>query len=337
MPGAPQPVVEMLWEPHDPHETLRERFGFRAPASAGRWIAATVNTHWDAQIEAVERIVISHTNALAWLASSSGDRLIAKWSVATDTFASLSRVSRFTHWLHVNGLPVSAPLPSLAGCLQVETEKVSMCLQRVVEGDLLDVDDLDQVRAARQVLARLHHALTDYPRHDHILPAYARPQPLAARIASWLNSAGPHVPDAGRTALRSLVQDAPTTPLPVQLVHGDFRSSNIVCVGSRIAAVIDFESARLDHCADELARSAVLLGTRFRDWGPVSPEVRATFLAGYESERALTPVEQYWWNALVLWYTLAFVPPGDDPTGWGSSALGQLAALQPIVSAVGQV
>src|SRR5690606_35669864 len=148
MPGAPQPVVEMLWEPHDPHETLRERFGFRAPASAGRWIAATVNTHWDAQIEAVERIVISHTNALAWLASSSGDRLIAKWSVATDTFASLSRVSRFTHWLHVNGLPVAAPLPSLAGCLQVETEKVSMCLQRVVEGDLLDVDDLDQVRAA---------------------------------------------------------------------------------------------------------------------------------------------------------------------------------------------
>jgi homoserine kinase type II len=129
------------------------------------------------------------------------------------------------------------------------------------------------------------------------------------------------VPAAGRRTLQRLVADAPSDPLPIQLVHGDFRSSNILCGPSAIAAVIDFEDARLDHCLDEIARSAVMLGTRFRDWGPVSADVRATFLAGYESVRPLTPVEQGWWDILVLRYALTPVPPGDDPTGWGPSAL----------------
>jgi homoserine kinase type II len=52
--------------------------------------------------------------------------------------------------------------------------------------------------------------------------------------------------------------------------------------------------------------------------------VRAQFLAGYQAECPLTPVEAGWLDILVLWQTLVMVPPGDDPTGWGSSALSQL-------------
>jgi len=152
---------------------------------------------------------------------------------------------------------------------------------------------------------------------------------LAARVTKWLDSAGEHVPEAARATLRRLVAGAPAAQLPTQLVHGDFRSSNILCTGPKIAAVIDFEEARIDHCIDELARSAVLLGTRFRDWGPVSAEVRTIFLSGYQSRRRLTPVEECWWDILVLWYALALMPPGDDPTGWGPSALSQLAELAP--------
>ena len=102
-----------------------------------------------------------------------------------------------------------------------------------------------------------------------------------------------------------------------------------MCAGPEIAAVIDFEEARLGYRVDGLARSAVMLGTRFRDWGPVSAEVRETFCAGYQSVRRLTPVEAHWWDVLVLWYALALVPPGDDPTGWGPSALSHLAERVP--------
>lgn len=320
------PSLAMLWEADDPHEMLAERFGFEDAASAGRWVAATVHKLWGVHVDSCERIVISDRNALAWLTTRSG-QLLAKWSVSPARFPRLRQIAQLTHWLEDRGLPVSAPVPSLDGRLQVELEDVSICLQRVIRGDLLDVENRDQVRAAGATLARLHDALEAYPGTDQIVPPEARPEPLVARVTDWLSSAGGHVPELGRNTLRRLVADSPSDSLPTQIVHGDFRSSNVLCAGPTIAAVIDFEEARLDHCIDEVARSAVMLGTRFRGWGPVSAEVRARFLSSYQSVRRLTPVEESWWNVLVLWYSLALVPPGDDPRGWGSSALDHLAEL----------
>ncbi|PSL02102.1 homoserine kinase type II [Haloactinopolyspora alba] len=320
------PKLEMLWEAHDPQTALAERFGFRDAVSAGRWVTITVHEHWGIHIDSCERIVISGRNALAWVTSPSG-QLLAKWSVAPERFARLSQIARLTQWLDGKELPVSSPVQSSTGQPQVEVDKASMCLQRVIQGDLLDVDDDDQVRAAGAALAQLHQALDGYPDADQVVPHQARPQPLAVRVTDWIDSAGDHVPKPARDALGRLVAGAPADRLPTQLVHGDFRSSNVLCAGYKIAAVIDFEEVRVDHCIDEIARSAVMLGTRFRDWGPVSAEVRATFLSGYQSVLQLTPVEKSWWAVLVLWYAMALVPPGDDPTGWGSSALSHLAEL----------
>jgi len=74
-----------------------------------------------------------------------------------------------------------------------------------------------------------------------------------------------------------------------------------------------------------LTGSAVLLGTGFRDWGPVSSEVRTWFLAGYQSVNPLGRTESYWWDVLVAWSSLGMVPAGEDPTGWRSEALSQLS------------
>ena len=51
----------------------------------------------------------------------------------------------------------------------------------------------------------------------------------------------------------------------------------------------------------------------------------AEFLTGYQSKRPLTPAEAGWLDILLLWQGLAMVPPGDDPTGWGPSALSQMS------------
>lgn len=297
--------------------------------SAVRWVAGVLGEHWGVRIRSCERVVISDHNALAWVTTSSG-RLLAKWSVTLEGFPRLIELARLTRWLDGQGLPVSAPVPALDGRLQVEVDGASMGLQREIEGELLDTVDTDQVRAAGAVLARLQNALAEYPDADRIAMLEGRPSELLAdRVTNWLDSGASHVPATGRDTLRRLVADAPTGHLPVQLLHQDFRSANILCTGAEIVAVIDFEEARLDHQVVELARSAVLLGTRFRDWGPVSAEVRARYLRGYQSVRQLTPIEADWWNILVLWHALAMVPPGDDPTGWESSALICLAEMTP--------
>jgi homoserine kinase type II len=314
------PVLEMLWEPHDPRHALDERFGFSDGGSAGRWVATMLDEHWGIRIESCERIVMSGGNAIAWVGTPSG-RLLAKWSVVLERFPRLATTARLTRWLHGRGLPVSAPVPARDGRLQVEVDGVSMGLQREIVGDLLDIADPNQVRAAGAALARLQDALAAYPGADQIAALAVSSKPLTARVTDWLDSRADHLPMAARDTLRRLVAAAPADRLPRQLVHFDIRSANILCAGGEVAAILDFEEARHDYRIVELARAAVLLGTRYHDWGPVPAGVRAEFLTGYRSERPLTPAEAGWLDILLLWQALAMVPAGDDPTGWGQSAL----------------
>ncbi|BFU43648.1 phosphotransferase [Krasilnikovia sp. MM14-A1004] len=324
MIGSQVPVLEMLWETHDPRRTLDGRFGLSNAEAAGRWIAALVDEHWGIRIDSCERIVMSGGNALAWIRTPSA-RLLAKWSVVPERFPQLVQTARLTSWLHGRGLPVSAPVPARGGRLQVETGRVSMGLQREIVGDLLDTADPDQVRAAGAVLARLQDALAAYPDADRLPVLAGSSEPLTDRVTDWLDSRAEHLPAAARETLRGLVTSAPPDRLARQLVHFDFRSANIVCARGEIAAILDFEEAQHDHRLVELARAAVLLGTRYRNWAPVSADVCAAFLTGYRSECPLTPAEAGWLDILLLWQALAMVPPGDDPTGWGPSALSQLS------------
>jgi homoserine kinase type II len=320
---AQAPVLEMLWEAHDPHQVLSGRFGFGDSRAAGQWVAAMLDEHWGIAVDVCERIVISDGNALAWLATPTG-RLLAKWSVVPERFPRLAEVARLTRWLDEQGLPVSAPVPTPDGRLHTGVDGVSMGLQRVIDGALLDIADPGQVRAAGAVLARLQDALAAYPQADHT-PALAGPaEPLTQRVTGWLGTRAAHIPVAARDALRRLVTDAPPDRLPRQLVHFDFRSANILCAGGEITAVIDFEEARYEHRLVEVARAAILLGTRYHNWEPTPAQVRTQFLAGYQDVNPLTPAETAWLDILLLWQALAMVPPGDDPTGWGPSALNQL-------------
>ena len=328
MTGLNAPILEMLWEKDDPAEVIASRFGFEDAAGAGEWVAAMVGDHWGFEVDSVTRVVMSGHNALAWISAPSGS-FLAKWSVLPERFPRLSALSQLTAWLGEEGLPVSEPLRSVDGRVQVEIgRRTSISLQRQIRGQLLDVTVRDEVRAAGAALAKLHAALARYPSTEDVAGLADPPKPLAARITGWLNSdhSSALTPSA-REKLTVLVASSPPDRLSAQLVHGDFRAANILCAEHQVAAVLDFEEARFDFPIMELAQSAVMLGTRFRDWGPVSPHVHAWLLDGYESERPLTPAEAGWWNLLVLWFSLLLVPPGEDPTGWGSAARDLLAGL----------
>jgi homoserine kinase type II len=247
--------------------------------------------------------------------------------VNPERFARLAALSRITGWLGKEGLPVSAPVPASDGSLQVEVATVSVGLQRQIVGELLDVSDGAMVRAAGAVLARLHVSLADHPFADEMPQSAGQQLDIHARISAWLDSEQSRsAPEVARVELRRLAASRSAEPLRAQLVHGDFRSANVLMAGERVAAILDFEEARLDFPVVELAHTAVLLGTQYRDWGPVSREVHNWFLAGYQSVRPLRESEIQWWDALVLWFSLMFVPAGDDPTGWGASVMQLLRA-----------
>ncbi|MER6972459.1 phosphotransferase [Nocardioides sp. NPDC000445] len=237
------PKISMLWESADPGATLIERFGFASATEAVDWVTGVLAEHWGLRVAACERLVISDANCLAWLVVD-GSRMIAKWSMRPGVFARLAAIARLTVWLGERGIPVSMPQAARDGRVQVEVDGFSLGLQRVVDGELLDVTDPVQIRAAGEMLARMHAAMADYPER---IPT---DEPLAHAA---------------------------------QLVGNDFRSANILWSGGKIAAVLDLEEASYRRRIDDLAQAAVLLGTRYHDWEPTPVDVREAFVAAYAS------------------------------------------------------
>lgn len=253
------PAVEMLWESTDPHEELTNRFGFSDGAAAADWVAGILGRYWELDDARCNRLVISGRNVMAWV-EAENQPLIAKWSSVPQRFSRLEDAARLVSWLASQEVPVAAPVAASDGRLMVELGNVATGKLRsrlplpgsrflvgvlpVVEGDLLSVEDPGQVDEAGRMLARIHQALAAYP------------GPLGTR----------------RRGVRG------------QLLHNDFRSANILHDGTRISAVLDFEEITHGTRAADIAKSAVLLSTRYRDWGPTSESVRTAYVAAYDYE-----------------------------------------------------
>lgn len=241
----------MLWESTDPTSALVARFGFTDSASAVAWLGDALWDGWAIRVDGCDRLVISAGKLLAWI--TSGDRrLIAKWSVVPAQFPILADTASLALWLHDRGIPVSAPLAAIDGRLRVERSNVSLGVCPIIDGDLLDVADLSQVKEAGQMLATVHEALGAYPRSIAGAPA---------------TSSG-------------------------QLVHNDYRSANILHDGNAITAVLDFEEVTYRPRVADLAKAAVLLGTRYHDWAPTTRETREAFVEAYQDQAPLTNAEQ---------------------------------------------
>jgi homoserine kinase type II len=297
----------MLWESTDAHVALWQRFQFASAEHAIHWLMKTVARSYALSVESVDRFVISSSNLLAWLTTADGP-LIAKCCAVTSAHDWLSNVAELVVWLDQHHLPVSAPLRTRTGQRQVLCDHLTLGLQRVIPGQLLDPTQLVQARTAGTILARLHTALAAYPRATDFTALSPLPS-LDAVINEWIEKNSARLSDPALVAgSRALVQQVRTRPLPklaIQLVHGDFRAANILWHAEKIAAVLDFEELRWGYSVNDLAWAAVHLGTRFRQWGAVSAEVHAAFVAGYESIHRLIGAERAWLPALMTWHSIA--------------------------------
>ena len=181
-----------------------------------------------------------------------GQQVIVKCSVDVASFSRLAEVDALVAWLHSEGVPVAAPIAAHDSRLRVGREGFSIGLYPFLDGDLLDVADARHVEAAGHMLATLHETLAKYPPPFH---------------------------DG---------QEKPNQ----QLVHGDFRSANILQTNAEITGILDFDEAGYRSKVADLAKAAVLLGTRYHDWQPTTLKTRDAFLAAYGEVAPLTGVQQ---------------------------------------------
>ena len=136
----------------------------------------------------------------------------------------------------------------------------------------------ERAEAAR-ALGRLHRAGADL--------AVARPphRPPLARLA-WPPAAVPaqleewaaEIAEARAWAIAWVAWLAAQRPLPAGLVHGDLFPGNVLVAQGRVAAVLDWEEARLDWVSWDLA---IAVGTFCADGDDVDRDAEREFVAAY--------------------------------------------------------
>jgi homoserine kinase type II len=296
----------MLWESVDAQTALRQRFQFASVEEAVCWLTETIVRTYAISMQSVDRIVISAYNLLAWLTTGDG-LLIAKCCALVTAHDWLVNVAELLLWLDRQGLPVSIPLASKTGSRQVICDHLTLSVQRLLPGDLLDPTQPEQAHAVGVTLARLHQALAAYPRASDFAPAAPLPA-LRLTIQAWLAEKGltlrePTLVAAGQVLGQSL-SNGVMPELASQIVHHDYRAANLLWHAGQLRAVLDFEELRWGYRVNDLAWAAVHLGTRYHHWRPVSTQVHRSFLAGYAATCPLTLAEQQWLPGLMLWHSL---------------------------------
>lgn len=231
----------MLWESTEPLVALRQRFGHDGFDDAVSWLGKGLADGWAIDVETCERIVISSANAIAWVRTDRGP-LVAKWSRAEDQFERLSAIAELLHAVHRHGALVAPPLTSVDDRHRVTIDSTSMMVLPQVDGELLDTTDEAAVRQAGACLADLHNAMAGHPDHRLI-----EEQPgLRHRIETWLDVHDRRTAPAASARLRDQLASLPPIDREPQLIHNDYRASNVLTAGSEVLAVIDFDSVTWD-------------------------------------------------------------------------------------------
>ena len=259
-----QPTVEMLWEATDPAHALLTRFGFPDAAVAGSWVVDLVAEHWGLTVERCDRIFISSWKALAWVFVD-GAPFIVKWSASPARFAALREAASITNWLHERDVPVAVPMPTTDGASLVEV---------VTPGrrGLRARFHLQGSRFLIGMLPVLPGELLDIDNERHVVHAGEMLAAVHVALARY---------PSGRR--RNLDE---------QLIHNDFRSANVLHDGTRITGVLDLEEAKIGSRVADVAKAAVMLGTKYRNWVPTRPEVRRHFVESYSARLPLTPADR---------------------------------------------
>jgi homoserine kinase type II len=165
------------------------------------------------------------------------------------------------------GVPVSLPVISSAGRSFERVADGVWELFPFVEGDRWS-RQAGQARAAGEALGRLHAAGLEMVWHGHVqaasyhgnlqvLQALRRVPRSVARVepgvdAAALAAACETLAQA-YTEAAAAVEEVGYAGLPSQVVHGDFHPGNVIFRGDAVAAVIDFDAARLEPAVVDFA------------------------------------------------------------------------------------
>ncbi len=210
--------------------------------------------------------------------------LVLKVCAALD-LAEAERVAGVCAYLADNGVPTPAPLKGVDGLVD-EVDGRPWMLQPFVEGGWLQSTPASVTELGR-ALARLHSVAPPPGLRVGFPMGFGLWDEVLAEAAE-LGSEHPFIgrlqrlrDELGHLAVRE--------DLPRGIVHGDLFSQNVLTVGDRVSALLDFEDVSHEAFCLDIAMTFVGCG-----WSDGAPQrsLWDALIAGYECVRALTSAER---------------------------------------------
>lgn len=167
-----------------------------------------------------------------------------------------------------------------------------------IEGAHPSFADLLQMRDVGRSIGELVTLLQDlrpqrppiFPRYDDLYHCHLSLQGDREKVVRFIRQL-PQREEAAQvmTLLEHLEADLPAyAALPQQLVHGDITLGNVLCVGSKVTAILDFEFVTRDA---RMIDMAVMLARLIAEEDDQHWERIEAFVGGYGSVAHLTPEE----------------------------------------------
>ncbi|GAA1966650.1 phosphotransferase [Kitasatospora viridis] len=273
-----------------------------------------------------------------WRITTGTGRYFLKCYVDQSTAApaAIAAQHRATVRLAARGLPVPPPLADRAGRTVNQLLGRRFALYAWVPGRHRAGAELTGEECAElgALLARLHGALAEEcaPVVQPVALPSADPRATAALIAELRGLAAGHRRYCAfdRLAERRLAErldllvthrhrrPAPTAIGRSGWVHGDFHGLNLLHLGGRVSAVLDWDRLRVRPVAEEVVRAATLVFNH-----PVTGELDLArvrrYARGYRSaagapaEELALAVHRVWWERLNDFWMLRWRYQRDDP------------------------
>lgn len=186
---------------------------------------------------------------------------------------------RFAHALQAlltaRAVPVAPIVPSVGGATLVVEDSFAYELFRFVEGDRFDKTPRGAARAG-ETLATLHRHARDADCTGAVAASFHASTAVRSALERLPMSVTRADPGADPDALAELVaalaamyeravdeiDDGGFARLPHAVVHGDWHPGNLIFRSGEVAAVIDFDSARVEPRVTEVANAMLQFSLR---------------------------------------------------------------------------
>jgi homoserine kinase type II len=244
---------------------------------------------------------ISNSN---WLVETTGGRFILTMYERRIDTGDLPFFLGLLDHLSAKGCAVPRTIHDRSGAGWREVGGKAVALIEFLPGVSVDRPSADQAHAVGAALAGAHLAAQSFPLHRaNALDARANAAALARCGNEALAAIDPALPDAIVRAEQ--VRDRWPRHLPRSICHTDLFPDNVLMLGDRVGAMIDFYFACDEAMAYDLAVTHAAWS--FRRDGAYQPAVGQGLLAGYESVRPLEPAERAALSLLAEGACLRFV------------------------------